>query len=145
MSEGERIEGGCLCGAIRYRATARPVRGVICHCSTCRKHSGAPALAFAHFPAAAFAWLKAEPKWYRSSAFAERGFCAICGSTVAMREEVLGDRVQVSVGSLDEPDKIKINDHVWTRERVSWFQVFDDLPRFPQSSTAVPSKASEPS
>jgi len=59
MSEDERFEGGCLCGAVRSRANARPVRGVMCHCSMCRKHSGAPALAFVHFPVAAFAWLKA--------------------------------------------------------------------------------------
>ncbi|MEE8456169.1 MAG: GFA family protein, partial [Limibaculum sp.] len=34
------FEGGCLCGAVRYRATARPLRCVICHCADCRKHSG---------------------------------------------------------------------------------------------------------
>jgi len=144
MSEKEHFEGGCLCGAIRYRATARPLRGVICHCSMCRKHSGAPALAFVHFPVAAFAWLKAEPKWYRSSQYARRGFCPACGSTVAMREEVLGDRVQVCVGSLDKPDKVQINDHVWTQERISWFEIKDELPRFLQNSSAVPSKALEP-
>jgi hypothetical protein len=144
MPKEDRFEGGCLCGAVRYLATARSVRGVICHCSMCRKHSGAPALAFVHFPVAAFAWLKAEPKWYRSSKYAQRGFCAACGSTVAMREEVLADRVQVCVGSLDEPNRVQINDHVWTQERVSWFDLKDDLPRFPQSSSAAPSKALQP-
>lgn len=105
MAEAELFEGGCLCGAVRYRAAARPLRGVICHCSICRRHSGAPALAFVHFPAAVFAWLTAEPNWYRSSPYAQRGFCAACGSTVAMREEVLRDRVQICVGSLDDPQK----------------------------------------
>jgi hypothetical protein len=144
MSEGEHFEGGCLCGAIRYRATARPLRGVICHCTMCRKHSGAPALAFVHFPAAAFAWLAGEPSWYVSSAHAARGFCPICGSTVAMREDVLADRVQVCVGSLDAPDEARIDDHVWTQSRIAWFDVRDDLPRFPRSSAAVPSKALDP-
>jgi hypothetical protein len=119
MSNEERFQGGCLCGAIRYRATARPLRSVICHCSMCRKHSGAPALAFVHFPAAAFTWLTVEPNWYRSSPYAARGFCATCGSTLAMREEVLGDRVQVCVGSLDEPHRVRIDDHAWTQERVA--------------------------
>jgi hypothetical protein len=141
MSQEELFEGGCLCGAIRYLATARPLRGVICHCSMCRRHSGAPALAFVHFPVAAFAWLKAKPNWFRSSQYAERGFCAACGSTIGMREEVLGDRVQICIGSLDDPHRVKINDHVWMQERVSWFDVADDLPRFLQSSSAVPSKA----
>jgi hypothetical protein len=61
-----------------------------------------------------------------------------------MREEVLRDRVQVCVGSLDEPDTIRIDDHVWTQQRVAWFEIKDDLPRFPQSSSAVPSKALTP-
>jgi hypothetical protein len=144
MTEAELFEGGCLCGAVRYRAMARRLRGVICHCSICRRHSGAPALAFVHFPLAAFAWLTAEPSWYRSSRYAQRGFCAACGSTMAMREEVLSDRVQICVGSLDDPNKVHIDDHVWTSERVAWFETKDDLPRFPRSSSAVLSKALEP-
>ncbi len=141
MPDEQAQTGGCLCGAIRYQATTPPIRGVICHCSMCRKHSGAPALAFVHFPIAAFTWLKAEPKWYRSSRYAQRGFCAVCGSTVAMREAVLADRVQVCVGSLDDPQLARIDDHVWTSEQVSWFKIEDDLPRFLKSSTAVPSDA----
>lgn len=134
------FEGGCLCGAIRYRSTVPPVRGVICHCSMCRKHSGAPILAFVHFPRHAFAWIKGEPTRYRSSQYAERGFCAKCGSTLSMHEEVLEDRVQVTLGSLDQPDRAKIDDHVWAAERIAWFDVKDDLPRYPKDSPASPSK-----
>jgi len=107
----------------------------------CRKHSGAPALAFVHFNKASFSWLRAEPSWYRSSPFAERGFCPICGSTIGMREEVLADRVQVCAGSLDEPGRIQIQDHVWTASQLGWFNIDDDRPRFSESSSAVPSKA----
>ncbi|GAA5071346.1 GFA family protein [Lysobacter panacisoli] len=142
--DAEVFEGGCLCGAIRYRASASPMRGVICHCEMCRRHSGAPALAFVHFPVDAFAWLQGEPSWYRSSVNAERGFCAQCGSTLGMREAVLADRVQVSAGSLDTPDRVRIDDHVWTRSRIAWFDVDDGLPRFATSSTAVPSRAADP-
>jgi hypothetical protein len=97
-----------------------------------------------HFPAAGFTWTRGAPQWYRSSRHAERGFCAKCGSTVAMREEVLPDRVQICVGSLDDPGAVSIDDHVWTSEQVSWLRIDDDLPRHPRSSTAVPSRASEP-
>jgi hypothetical protein len=135
------FEGGCLCGAVRYRATVEPLRGVMCHCEMCRKHSGAPALAFVHFPSDAFAWIGAQPAWYRSSAFADRGFCPKCGSTLGMREQVLADRVQVCVGSLDEPARIRLDDHVWRRSRVAWFETSDELPRFEKSSSAVESKA----
>jgi hypothetical protein len=141
MSDQAVFEGGCLCGAIRYRATSPPLRGVMCHCSLCRKHSGAPALAFVHFRREDFTWLAGEPTRFRSSRFAERGFCPVCGSTLSMHEDVLPDRVQVAVGSLDHPERVRIDDHVWTQEQVPWFQVCDGLPRFPASSSAVPSNA----
>jgi len=101
MSGEVIFEGGCLCGAVRYRATAAPVRGVICHCSMCRKHSGAPALAFIHFLVESFNWVKGEPTRYRSSAYAERGFCSRCGSTLTMHEQILSDRVLVAVVSMN--------------------------------------------
>jgi len=58
-----------------------------------------------------------------------------------MHEHVLGDRVQVTLGSLDEPQRVSLDDHVWTQEQLSWFELKDSLPRFPQGSSAVPSKA----
>ena len=130
-----------MCGAVRYEATAAPLRCMICHCEQCRRHSGGPCLSFVHFPADAFRWIGAEPTRYRSSAYAERGFCGTCGSTLSMHEEVLSDRVQVALGSLDDPGRVRPDDHVWTKSRVRWFEVADDLPRFAESSSAVPSKA----
>ena len=143
MSESAIFEGGCLCGAVRYRAMSVPVRGVICHCPMCRKHSGAPALAFVHFRSQDFTWLRGQPTRYRSSEFAERGFCAACGSTLSMHEEVLADRVQIVAGSLDEPQRIRIDDHVWTQHQLPWLRIEDRLPRYTASSAAVPSKAAE--
>jgi len=143
MPDESIYEGGCLCGEVRYRATAEPLRGVICHCEMCRHHSGALALAFVHFPLDAFQWLGVMPSWFQSSANAARGFCPRCGSTLGMREDVLDDRVQICIGSLDEPDRVRIDDHVWTRSRVPWFDTRDDLPRFERSSTAVASLAGE--
>ncbi len=137
------FEGGCLCGAVRYRATGSPLRCVICHCANCRKHSGAPCLSLVHFPVNSFEWIGSEPKRYRSSRYAERGFCSECGSTLSMHEEVLGDRVQVTLGSLDAPADVEPQDHVWTESAIPWFQVTDALPRFPRSGTAAPSKAED--
>ncbi|MGH6905113.1 MAG: GFA family protein [Geminicoccaceae bacterium] len=133
--------GGCLCGALRYRASADPIRAVNCHCATCRRSSGAAFMTFVHFPASAFAWTSGEPKRYRSSNEAERGFCPVCGSTLSMHEAVLPDRVQVSLGSLDRPDLVRPHDHVWTSSQLPWLEVVDDLPRYPTVSAAVPSRA----
>jgi hypothetical protein len=137
------IEGGCLCGAIRYRSTVNPIRGVICHCSMCRKHSGAPALAFFHFPAESFTWVKGKPKRYRSSRYAERGFCPDCGSILTMHEEVLDDRVQVTAGSLDHPESVNPDDHVWTQDQLPWLKCCDDLPKFERDSPVIATRANE--
>jgi hypothetical protein len=104
----------------------------------CRRASGAAFLTFVHFPADAFAWVQGEPTRYRSSAEAERGFCSHCGSTLSMHEAVLEDRVQVSLGSLDRPDDVRPDDHVWAESQLPWLDVRDQLPRFPRNSTAVP-------
>ena len=133
--------GGCLCGAVRFCATAEPTRALICHCGMCRRHSGAAFLSFVHFPVAAFTWTEGEPTRYRSSAEAERGFCTRCGSTLSMHETVLEDFVQVTLGSLDRPQDVQPDDHVWTEDQLPWLKIEDDLPRFPRNSSAVPSLA----
>ena len=141
MEDAMQWTGGCLCGAVRYRATANPVRAVNCHCGMCRKSSGAAFLTFVHFPIGAFTWTEGEPVRYRSSSEAERGFCARCGSTLTMHEAILGDRVQVSLGSLDRPENVRPDDHVWTEDQLPWLHVDDDLPRFERNGSAVPSSA----
>jgi hypothetical protein len=58
-----------------------------------------------------------------------------------MHEDVLDDRVQVSLGSLDRPEAVRPDDHVWSESQLPWLVISDDLPRFPQSSDVVPSRA----
>lgn len=135
--------GGCLCGAVRFEAAGDPVRVVSCHCGQCRRASGAAFLTFAHFPKDGFTWLREPPTRYRSSSYAERGFCPKCGSTLTMHEDVLDDRVQVTLGSLDRPADVSPDDHVWTEDQLPWLTIEDELPRFPRSSTAAPSRAED--
>ncbi len=131
--------GGCLCGAVQFRAAEDPMRAVNCHCGTCRRVSGAAFMTFVHFPKEDFTWTRGEPTRYRSSHEAERGFCPRCGSTLTMHETVLEDRVQVALGSLDRPADVRPDDHIWTESQLSWLTVVDDLPRFSRFSDAVPS------
>jgi hypothetical protein len=51
--------------------------------------------------------------------------------------------VQIVAGSLDEPQRIRIDDHVWTQHQLPWFQIDDKLPRYAASSVAVPTKAAQ--
>jgi len=65
-------EGGCACGSVRYRLDAEPFDAGYCHCEICRRSSGAPVLAFASVPVAAFVVTKGSPRRRKSSDFGER-------------------------------------------------------------------------
>jgi len=42
MSDAQKVTGGCMCGAVRYEAIGEPMTVAYCHCSSCRRHTGAP-------------------------------------------------------------------------------------------------------
>lgn len=109
------VEGGCLCGAVRLRATGRPYRVGICHCLDCRKHHGALFHASAIFPA------DAVTVTGDTRAYAGRHFCPLCGSSVF---SVSADEVEVHLGTLDAPDLFKPTYELWTIRRESWLPPF---------------------
>ena len=56
----ERLEGGCLCGAVRFVATGQPKAVYWCHCQSCRRHTGAPVAVFALYDLKAYTVTKGE-------------------------------------------------------------------------------------
>ncbi len=126
------FHGGCLCGSLRYSARGEPVDVGYCHCRVCQRSSGAPVLAWASFPAEAFAYTTGSPASYRSSPGAVREFCLKCGTQIAFRED--GARtVDFNVASLDEPTALSPQYHIWTESRIPWFETADALPRYPDA------------
>jgi hypothetical protein len=89
------LEGGCLCGGVRYRISGEPRSADYCHCRMCRRAAGSPVVARITVADAAFARTKGAPAVYRSSADAERLFCAACGTQLALRDEP--DHVDVTL------------------------------------------------
>ncbi len=83
MNDDVVLEGGCLCGNIRYRCTKSPVFVSHCHCERCRRHSGALFATDVGLPVDGFTWLHEKPTYWRSSKALERGFCSNCGSTIS--------------------------------------------------------------
>ena len=126
------FEGGCLCGSLRYCARGEPVDVGYCHCRMCQRSSGAPALAWASFPADAFGYTEGTPANYRSSSKARREFCQKCGTQIAFREDG-GATVDLNVGSLDRPAALAPQYHIWTESRIPWFDTADALPRYPDA------------
>jgi hypothetical protein len=124
------IEGGCLCGQVRYRATG-VARGItICHCTSCRRASGAPLVAWSGFPAEGFAFTRGAPVTYPSSPGVERTFCGKCGTQLTYRRQDDATNVDVTIASMDDPESIAPQDHTWVSERLSWMKLGDGLPTY---------------
>jgi len=126
------LEGGCLCGRVRYRIDAVPHHADYCHCRMCQRASGAPVVAWLTMASADFAWTAGEPAVYRSSPGAERLFCPQCGTPLVFRELAAPDSLDVTLASLDDPTGVRPGHHIWTSSRIAWFEVADDLPRYPE-------------
>ncbi len=120
--------GGCLCGGIRYRTDEQPRWASFCHCSMCRKVSGAPFTAFVEFDPARLSWEQGEPGIYRSSASVIRRFCGNCGSALTFEANGV---LFVTLGSLDAPESIDFNCHTYTSSRLPGMELADDLPNYP--------------
>ena len=130
MTEEVR-EGGCLCGAVRYRLTGEPRPVFGCHCTQCRKTSG-------HFVAATA--VKREQleivegadkvTWYGSSPGVRRGFCGTCGSNLFWDRESL-DIIAVMAGGLDAPSGLKMTQHIFVSDKGDYYEIADGLPQKP--------------
>jgi hypothetical protein len=133
----EPLEGGCLCGAIRYRVTEAPLHSGYCHCRMCQKSSGAPLQASAEFPLDGFAVIGGEPKAYRSSASALRHFCPDCGSQLTFRMADNPTYISVNLPTLDRPEALSPRIHIWHSSRIPWFEVNDELPHYDREGPPV--------
>ncbi len=131
MSErGATIAGGCLCGAIRYETSTLLSDVHYCHCRMCQKAFGNLFGVFGSVPRAALRFTAGSPRLYRSSPFAERGFCAACGTPLTFRY-LKSDWIAVSIGSLDRPEAVRPDIHWGIESQVPWLAINDDLPRKP--------------
>ena len=126
-------KGGCLCGALAYRAAAAPVDVGYCHCRLCQRSTGAPVAAWASFLVADFAYVEGEPTLFHSSQHGQREFCPVCGTQIAYRDSTNAKTVDVNVGSLQDPSVVSPEYHIWYDSRIPWFDTADDLPRYPES------------
>lgn len=113
-------EGGCLCGAIRYRVTGAPSWSVICHCRACRKAAGAPSVAWLTFDPAGFTVLRGVPGRFVSSPGVVRTFCDACGTALTYANEQRPGEIDVTTASLDDESRYPPTGEVWLSHRLSW-------------------------
>lgn len=133
-------EGGCLCGAVRFRVDG-PMREVVfCHCGQCRRQTG---LYYASTNAAD-ADLTVEGAenitWYQSSAEGRRGFCKHCGSALFWKY-VGQDYISIQAGSLDLPTKLTPGYHIFCADKGDFYEINDGLPQHAKGTPALATNA----
>ena len=125
------FHGGCLCGAVRYEGTGKSLKVVNCHCSMCRRHSGAAFLTYAAYPKKNICFSKGHPTSYRSSKDAVRGHCGNCGSPLTFVFDIDPDTIWLAGGSFDFPNIIKPTEHWYVANKLTWLTLDDGLPQWP--------------
>jgi hypothetical protein len=132
MMTDPKLSGGCMCGSVRYETAAEPFDVSHCHCESCRNHNGALVATLAGFKKDQVTWKGSERSIYESSKGVGRAFCSRCGTPLTWEGDggdELGPICELHVGTFDNPELLKPGAHVYETERISWFDIADDLPR----------------
>ena len=123
------LNGGCLCGKIRYQVTAMPMVVTHCHCATCRRATGAPFITWMTVSPDTFSFTAGEPDYFRSTDDVRRGFCAACGSTLSYVNDKHPEELDIAAATLDDPASVSPVDHIWFGEKLPWIDPGDGLPQ----------------
>ena len=136
MSSNEAIiEGGCFCGAVRYRITGKPIVVTHCHCIHCRRVHGAPMVTWAEFRSTEVTFNEVTRGRHPSREGVVRTFCTRCGTPLTYEREDDRESIDLTVGSMDDPEQVTPQDHLWTKRQLSWVRLCDDLPRYAERRT----------
>lgn len=126
------ITGHCECGRIKYSAQGPVEDFSHCHCSQCRRLSGAAYASFAGVAKSGFSYLSGESdvQRYASSASHRRFFCGHCGSNIGVDLDDEPDSIYLAMGSLDGTLELPKGYHIYVDSKASWHAIGDDLPQF---------------
>ena len=126
------ISGGCLCGGVRYEISGQFIRAGHCHCSRCRRHSGAAFSTQGRVRREQFRLLRGDElvRIYRPEGGAVKAFCSVCGSSLFGGSWPSGPEVSVRLGTIDGDPGIRPQYHTFVGSGAPWYQILDDLPRY---------------
>ena len=136
-------EGGCLCGAIRYRVNGNPQRASVCHCTSCQRRTGSSFGFHAFFEEQNIEFTGDELTTYEhrsdeSNNWVRLHFCKRCGTTVMIKTERFPGEPIITVGTFDDPNWVKIDRHIWTRSAQHWEVLPQNVDCFEKTSQGAP-------
>lgn len=131
------LQGGCLCGAVRYQCKDRAALQFNCHCRDCQKSTGGPFAPIAFFPTESVT-ISGEVRYFQSRAgsgkIIRRGFCPSCGSQLFGVVEILPGLISVRAGTLDDPSLFRPRANLFTRHAVCWSPLDAGLIAYPDNA-----------
>lgn len=128
-----KIEGGCLCGAVRYSGEAEPVFAGVCHCRDCQKFTGSAFGALVGVPQTSVKFegvFKTFTSVGGSGKPILRHFCPVCGSSIAEETANLPGHVVINIGTFDDPGQMTPKIEIFCDDALSWAQIGGNVPRF---------------
>ncbi len=127
------LTGKCYCGKIKYEISSEPISVVHCHCGNCKRSVGGPFTTWVVVTESSFAVTSGELKTHLTEGRVHRGFCDNCGSSITYNP-LKSDTIDITAGTLDDPDSVSPKKHIWDRKRIKWITMDDDLPHFSEWS-----------
>jgi hypothetical protein len=132
-SDVQDLEGGCTCGRVRYRMTALPMFVHCCHCRWCQRETGSAFVINAIIEADRVELIRGAPEIIVTPTLSGRGQkiqrCPDCRIAVWSNYSGAGDRILfVRVGTLDEPDRLPPDIHIFTSSKQPWFSLPTGVP-----------------
>jgi hypothetical protein len=138
-------QGGCQCGAVRFKTTSTPARAMACHCTSCKLRSGSPYGVGVYFQDEDIEFLESETgdaslgmyefhsvtsnRWIRNE------FCKQCGTAVSWTLEMRPGLRAIAGGCFDDPNWFEIEAHIWTESARSDMCYPDNVPQFDKALT----------
>jgi hypothetical protein len=138
-------EGGCLCGAVRYKFSDDMLRHVICHCRDCQRASGSAFHIGVVVTRKGFEITRGEMRTHRmigdSGRWIDRSFCPVCGSGILHELERGPEYVVIKAGTLDDPSLVTPTHEIFVKSRMPWVSITGDttkldgmVPQAPRSN-----------
>lgn len=135
------IDGGCLCGAVRYRAGAEPLTARVCWCRLCQYIGAGSATVNVFFPSESVS-VAGEMADYVSTADSgnvmHRRFCPKCGTHIFSEAEARSHITVIRAGTLDDPEIARPEITIWISAAPSWAALDQSIPA--QETQAPPAK-----
>jgi hypothetical protein len=125
----EKQEGGCLCGAVRYRLHGKPTYAANCHCRSCQRAIGAGFVTWVGAKPENFEVTKGQITYCETSPGMHRGFCGRCGSSLTGGGDNWTD-VGITAASLDDPGIVKPESNVYLDHQQPWVIIDETLRRY---------------